>query len=312
MPDSGPTTISIVMPVYNARPQLEHSLPVLLAADALEVIVVDDGSSDSSRAYCVEQGAKVIDSGGVQCGPGHARNVGVAQASGDVVLFVDADVVVANDVLQRIASAFECPSTTALYGSYDQNPPDQGFGSQYMNLRHHFGHRVPSECSSTFWSGIGAVRRQAFLDVGGFDGDAYPKPSIEDIELGMRLRLAGGRIRRVPEIQGTHLKSWSLAEVMRVDTLRRALPWSRLMPRQPWCILRAQCLRGREGQGLDCACPSDLSVPVVPVRISSLGGTCVPGDRLVCQPSDLQVVRSPEWRVVWASGLALSSGLFRQ
>ena len=229
-------SISVVMPVFDARQHLEQSLPPLLAelgSRVSELIVVDDGSGDGSAEFAAELGARVLPSGGTRLGPGRARNVGSKSASGDVLLFVDADVVLAADALERIAREFEDVETTALYGSYDTNPPHPGFGSQYMNLRHHHVHRVPTRDSGTFWAGIGAVRRDAFEALGGYDADAYPWPSIEDIELGMRLRQAGGRIRRVPEIRGTHLKVWSLREVVRVDITRRALPWSRLMLANP-------------------------------------------------------------------------------
>jgi glycosyltransferase involved in cell wall biosynthesis len=245
--------ISVVMPVFDGRRHLERSLPPLLAGgkgSVLEVIVVDDGSGDGSGEYARASGARVIPSGGTRLGPGRARNVGVAEASGEVLLFVDADVVLHEDALERIAEAFEEQETTAVYGSYDASPPHRGFGSQYMNLRHHFVHQQPTRDSTTFWAGIGAVRREAFLAVGGFDSEAYPRPSIEDIELGMRLRSAGGRIRRMPEIRGTHLKEWSLREVVRVDIFRRAWPWSRLMLRHPGVFVELNVNSGERVKAL--------------------------------------------------------------
>ena len=67
------------------------------------------------------------------------------------------------------------------------------FLSQYKNLVHHFYHHRGKREASTFWSGCGAVRKQAFLDAGGFDVERYTRPSIEDIELGYRLIKAGGK-----------------------------------------------------------------------------------------------------------------------
>jgi hypothetical protein len=58
-------------------------------------------------------------------------------------------------------------------------------------------------------------------------------PSIEDIELGYRLRDRGGRILLLPELQGTHLKRWTLADVVRTDVWRRALPWADLLLERP-------------------------------------------------------------------------------
>src|SRR5262249_41295744 len=86
------------------------------------------------------------------------------------------------------------------------------------------------ENASTFWSGCGAIRREVFLSLGGFDA-AYVRPSIEDIELGYRLARSGGRIRLAKHIQVTHLKRWTLWNILRTDILDRALPWTALIRR---------------------------------------------------------------------------------
>ena len=65
----------------------------------------------------------------------------------------------------------------------------------------------------------------AFERIGGFDEDRYPHPSIEDIELGHRLRRFGGRIELDPRIQGTHLKRWTLRSMVVTDFARRGVPW---------------------------------------------------------------------------------------
>jgi GT2 family glycosyltransferase len=68
-----------------------------------------------------------------------------------------------------------------------------------------------------------------FQEVGGFDGKRFPRPSIEDIELGYRLRRAGYRVLLDKTLQGKHLKRWTLRSVIWTDITRRAIPWSRLI-----------------------------------------------------------------------------------
>ena len=97
------------------------------------------------------------------------------------------------------------------------------------NLAHHYYHQRARREASTFWAGCGAVRRAAFLDLNGFDAARYRRPSIEDIELAYRIRAAGGRILLDPNLHGTHLKAWTILEVIRVDLFSRAIPWARLM-----------------------------------------------------------------------------------
>ena len=154
-------TISVVMPVYNGRGYLELSLPPLLRlleqGEVLELIVADDGSTDGSGAWCAERGARVIPTPG-RGGPGGARNLGSREARGDIVWFVDADVVVHPDAIFLLRAAFEEPNVVAVFGSYDDTPPDPSFASGYMNLRHHFVHHEGAGEASTFWAGCGAIR----------------------------------------------------------------------------------------------------------------------------------------------------------
>jgi hypothetical protein len=75
------------------------------------------------------------------------------------------------------------------------------------------------------------IRRQVFLDFGGFDPRLYPRPAIEDIELGYRLTRCGHRIVLARDVQATHLKRWSLREMVRTDIFRRGVPWMLLIKR---------------------------------------------------------------------------------
>jgi hypothetical protein len=68
-----------------------------------------------------------------------------------------------------------------------------------------------------------------FRRIGGFDVETYRVPSIEDIELGYRIRRAGSRIVLDPTLLGKHLKVWTPKGALHTDIFRRALPWSRLM-----------------------------------------------------------------------------------
>jgi hypothetical protein len=101
--------------------------------------------------------------------------------------------------------------------------------SSFRNLLHHNVHLEGAGHAETFWAGIGAIRRDVFLAVGGFDGPRFPRPMLEDVELGMRLTDAGLRIRLIPQIQGAHLKSWTLRGMLKSDLRDRGIPWTRLL-----------------------------------------------------------------------------------
>jgi len=233
-PDIGAhSIISVVMPVYNGADVLPKSLAPLLsmlrAGEIAEIIVVDDGSTDASATIAAEApGVRVMPSGG-RLGPGGARNAAARMAAGNVLWFVDADVVVHDDAARVVADTFRASEAAAVFGSYDDRPAGTNFLSQYKNLVHHYYHCREPGAAETFWAGCGAVRKTVFLACGGFDAIAYRHPSIEDIEFGFRLRQRGYSIVLAPALQGTHLKVWRLANLLHTDIFRRALPWSRLI-----------------------------------------------------------------------------------
>jgi len=225
-------TVSVILPVYNATRHLPLVLPPLTDALAdgklLEVIAIDDCSTDGSAQVLRDAGLRVFTSA-QNSGPAACRNIGAEAARGDVLLFIDSDVVMHADVPTLILEALAEPDCVAVFGSYDDRPRAKGLVSQYRNLLHHFTHQRGEKEASTFWAGCGAVERQAFLAVDGFDAQRYPRPTIEDIELGYRLRKAGGRIALRRDIQGTHLKHWTLGNMLVTDIFCSAVPWSRLL-----------------------------------------------------------------------------------
>jgi glycosyltransferase involved in cell wall biosynthesis len=228
--------VSIIMPVYNGRDFIVRSLPPLVAmqqrGEVLELIVVDDSSTDDTAMLAASMGARVIPSGG-RLGPGAARNQAAGQARGNVLWFVDADVIVHDDAVRYLREGFTDPGIVAVFGSYDDHPPADNFLSQYKNLVHHFYHHRGRREATTFWSGCGAVRKDAFLAANGFDVERFTRPSIEDIELGYRMRAAGGTILLIPEFQSTHLKVWRFVNLIHTEIFCRAIPWSRLIFEQP-------------------------------------------------------------------------------
>jgi GT2 family glycosyltransferase len=221
--------VAIVVPVGGGGQGWRQCARALAALDPPpgKLIVVVDGPDDALEAVAREAGATVLvlDERG---GPARARNRAVDRLDVEIVAFVDADVVVPPDFAARVARLFGDDDTAAVIGSYDADPGDPGFFSQYRNLLHHHVHQQGCETASTFWSGCGAVRRSAFLEVGGFD-EGFGEPSIEDIEFGGRLIASGHRIRLVKQLQVKHLKRWTLGGVMATDLFRRAIPWTEVM-----------------------------------------------------------------------------------
>jgi hypothetical protein len=230
-PPEAEASLSVIVPVHGHAPELAECLAALqgTAPPGTELIVVDDASPDDAAGVAERLGTRVLRLAR-NVGPAGARNAGARAARGNLLVFVDADVVVAPGALARVVRTFSSrPELAAVFGSYDDEPRARGLVSQYRNLLHHFVHQTGDADASTFWAGCGAIRRAAFEAVGGFDAERFPRPSIEDIELGARLRRAGYRILLDKDLLATHLKRWTLGGVIRTDVLARALPWSRLI-----------------------------------------------------------------------------------
>jgi hypothetical protein len=224
--------VSVVIPVYNAATYLEQCLTAIARSTQgpLECIVMDDGSTDDSYKVARRHGATVVALRRNR-GPSYARNRGAEVARGEVILFIDADVCIHPETIETVAAVFARePALAALIGSYDRKPGDPAFLSQYKNLFHHYVHQHGKEEATTFWSGCGAIRRELFLSMGGFN-EGYSKACIEDIELGFRLRKAGHHIRLEKQIQVKHLKRWGFTNLVMTDLFFRGVPWVALMVR---------------------------------------------------------------------------------
>jgi glycosyltransferase involved in cell wall biosynthesis len=223
--------LSFIVPFHRDLASLGRCLAGLATRPrGSEVIVAADGARDDCRQTARDHGARVISIDGPR-GPAVARNVAAAAASGDVLVFIDADVVVSRPGLARLVRLFQDdPSLAAAFGSYDDLPAHPGFVSQYKNLSHAFVHRASAARTRTFWAGFGAVRRQAFEAVGGFD-ERFTRPSVEDIDLGYRLTEAGYAVVIDPAMAACHLKKWTLAGTIVSDVRDRGIPWTQLVMR---------------------------------------------------------------------------------
>ena len=232
-------SLSVVVPVRNGGRDFERCL--LRLRDSFltdfELIVIDDGSTDDSAALAARAGATVYRNP-TPLGPGGRTEPGCTRRDGPL------------DLLPRRRRRRSSPdlgtgtgpvrgstrALSALFGSYDATPAAPGIVSQYRNLLHHFVHQQGQfeqgiRPAHTFWTGCGLIRRDVFLAFGGFDPRLYPRPAIEDIELGYRLTRAGHRIVLARDVLATHMKRWSLAEMVRTDIFRRGVPWMLLIKR---------------------------------------------------------------------------------
>lgn len=182
--------VSVIIAARNAAATLGATLAALAAQDRsepFEVVVVDDGSDDDTRA--VAAGAAldvtVVRERGV--GPGPARNAGVAAASGDLLAFTDADCVPTPGWLRAGVAALAHADLVQGAVHADPAATRRGPFDRTLWVTRETG---LYECASLF------VRREAFERAGGFEdwlGARLGKPLAEDAWLGWRLRRDGAR-----------------------------------------------------------------------------------------------------------------------
>jgi GT2 family glycosyltransferase len=214
--DRSGSTIDVVLRLAAIVPATDR--PTTLSACVTAIRAAEDPPEE---LIVVEEPAGV--------GAAAARNAGVRVSTCEILVFVDADVAVHGDAFGRIRARFDAdPTLSAVFGSYDDAPAAPGFVSVFRNLLHHHVHQSSPGPATTFWTGLGAVRRDDFNSVRGLDEDL---DWLEDVDLGMRLSARGSAIALDPQIQGTHLKRWSLWSMVKTDFIGRGIPWVVLLLR---------------------------------------------------------------------------------
>jgi GT2 family glycosyltransferase len=206
-------TVSVVMPTYERREQL------LVAIDALghqrvdepfEIVVVSDGSTDGSadalRALDLPVDLRVIEQD--NAGPAAARNRGVEEASGDLIVFIDDDLVAGSGLLQAHVDAHRRLGPSAVAIGPMLRPPDGELqpwvdweqtmlDKQYRSMEEgHWG-----ATARQFYTGNASLARKHLVEAGGFDTSFR---RAEDVELAYRLDAAGLTFEYLPQAVGYH------------------------------------------------------------------------------------------------------------
>jgi lipopolysaccharide/colanic/teichoic acid biosynthesis glycosyltransferase/GT2 family glycosyltransferase len=192
--------ISVIIPAYNAEDTLEDCLTALeaqsVARERYEIIVVDDGSTDSTAEIAAQRGVQLIRQ--PNAGPASARNRGAEAAQGDVLLFTDADCAPAPDWIERLIEPFRDPQVAGAKGVYRTR---QGalvarfVQREYEDKYARMSRQKQIDFVDTYSA---AYRRDVFVANGGFE-QRFPTASVEDQELSFRLARKGYKLVFVPQ-----------------------------------------------------------------------------------------------------------------
>ncbi|MBI5305149.1 MAG: glycosyltransferase [Chloroflexi bacterium] len=225
--------ISVVVPAFNVAPTLGACLDALhaqtLPRDAYEVIVVDDGSTDATRAVAESRGVRVIAQ--ANAGAGAARNAGAQNARGEIVVFIDADSVPDAGWLAAMARPFA--DATIAGASGEKKSRQTNLWARLTQLEYDFRYdRMTAHGVIDFVdSSTAAYRRAVLLARGGFDTTLK---EAEDTELSFRLAEHGCRMVLVRDAVVYHTHPTALGEFLRRKfhyAIGRATVYAR-MPRK--------------------------------------------------------------------------------
>jgi glycosyltransferase involved in cell wall biosynthesis len=218
--------ISVVIPSAAAPDVFEDVLVSVFNQDIMpyEVICVDDAMDQKAMSITSRFTEKypllVIKNSGT--GVSAARNTGAVEASGDVILFIDTDVVLKPDALALITKTLDTrPEFDGVVGVQTADLRYDDFFSRWKNHWMRFTYQRLSGDVHLFYTSCAALRRETFLTSGGFD-ENYQKPSVEDTAFGAVLGRMGTRILPVPEFEVEHVKSYSMKSALKTDFYRSA------------------------------------------------------------------------------------------
>lgn len=181
--------ISVIMPCYNAEQHLRESIDCVLnqSYPDVELIVVDDGSSDNSREILAGCGGKIVFMEQENQGPYPARNNGMARASGEFIAFLDADDYWTPDCLEKLHAALVGSDAALAYCGW-QNVGEKS-GAPYIPPVYDTENKAEMflRAASPWPIHAALVRREVMEEVGGFD---LNWPTCMDYDLWLRIAVA--------------------------------------------------------------------------------------------------------------------------
>lgn len=200
--------ISVIIPTYNSSLTIAKVLKALynqkdVPAAEIEVLVVDDCSKDNTIEEAEKFPARII-ALLKNSGPAEARNTGAREARGEILVFIDSDVILKEGALEKIRKKFiDNPTIAGLTGIYAKEAANPSLFKNYLALRKYFNWYDPKREFISFLAvSLGAIKKDVFMEYGGFD-NKYRGADVEDFELGYRIT-EKYKIILADDIQGYH------------------------------------------------------------------------------------------------------------
>jgi GT2 family glycosyltransferase len=206
---------TVIIPARDAERALGECLTAVIAdangAAPHEVIVVDDGSKDATATVAQTLGARVIRLPGL--GPAAARNAGARAATGDVLVFFDADCVPQRGCVEALVAPLRDTGIVGVRGGYTSDQRALIARFVQLELEEKQARLAASPQIAVVDTACAAYRRSVFAECGGFD-ERFPATSAEDVELSFRLAASGRRLVYAPGAMVRHHHAEDLARYL--------------------------------------------------------------------------------------------------
>ena len=215
--------ISVIVPNHNGSATIATCLRSLFSShyQAFEVIVVDDCSSDGSIDIIHQFPCRLIRLDRRE-GASKARNTGARESCGDVLFFIDADCVVQEDTLARVADAYRNAPDSVTGGSYTPVAHDDSFFSTFQSVFINYS-ELRNPAPDYIASHAMVIGKSIFEKSGGFAEDFMP--ILEDVEFSHRLKRAGVRLSMDSAILVRHIFHFTLKKSLR-NAMKKTKYWT--------------------------------------------------------------------------------------
>lgn len=213
--------ISIIIPAFNAEKTIGGCIESVLAQEfeeEFELIVVDDGSNDGTAGKVKEsREARLLQQ--ENSGPAAARNNGVRNARGEIIVFTDADCTASQDWLREMIAPFKDKSVAAVQGAYKTRQRALVARFSQIEIEERYEKMLKAKQLDWIGSYSAAYRKKVFLEFGGFD-ESFPMASGEDTELSYRMAESGMRLFFNPRAIVFHSHPENLWKYLRTKYFR--------------------------------------------------------------------------------------------
>lgn len=212
--------IRIVVPAYKAEKTIIACIDAIFNAvyrfTNWELVVVDNGFNPNLEKLLKQLPIRIVHKS-EYASAAYARNIGTEEFHEGILIFIDSDVIVQKECLNRLIRPIIDNEATASIGNYSKDVAGLNFAQSYKQLYiHHIYDQKNNFIQNDFWTAISAIKAKTFHKLKGFNIN-YKGANGEDQEFGIRLTKNEFKTINIPTAQGKHINPYTLRKIVQND-----------------------------------------------------------------------------------------------